>query len=507
MLTTGDALRVNAFKHPDAPCLIDGTRRLSYAQVNRRVNHLANGLAARGCAPGDAVAVYARNSIEYIELFHACAKLGVRIVTLNFWLRPNELETLFNHSDATWLVVSETTQQALAHLRPRLTRLRPDGLIVIGRPAVVGAIAFDDLRAADEAEPGTRVDPQAPCWMMYTSGTTGSPKGLVRSFLRTTLCLWAGMIEFGYRREDVFLAVAPFFHGVTFLPLMVMQAGGSVYVMPEFSPGEVLDVMRAEKISCGFLVPTMLQMVLNHRGGGDKRYALRVMVTGGAALPTSVKEAVVRLFGLVLYEFYGASESGFLTVLRPEDQLRKERCCGQPCFGTEIEIRNPSGSVVPRGEIGEIFSRCEGRFDGYYKDPGRTAEVLREGWFTAGDLGRMDEEGFVYIVDRKTDTIISGGENIYPREIEDVLRDHEDVCDCSVIGVPDSLWGEAVLAAVVLREAATVSADDLIAFCNARLAGFKRPKRVVFLPELPKNAAGKTLKAMLRQQFRPSSGE
>lgn len=500
MLTIGDALRANALKWPDRLCLADPDRRLTFAEVNARVNRLANGLRSLGCGPGDAVAVYARNSIEYLELFHACAKLGLRLVTLNFWHRISEMEVLLNHSEAAWLVIGEASQDSIETIRHRLPALR--GTIVIGEARMAGSHSWDSiLSAGAEQEPGVAVAPDAPFWMMYTSGTTGNPKGLYRSFLRTSLCLWAGIIEFGYRKDDTFLALSPFFHGVTFMPLMVLQTGGSIFVLPEFAPEQVLTTIEQERITCSFMVPTMLSMLMAHERYETADFSsLRVLVTGGAALPTAVKQSVMRRMGPVLHEFYGASESGFITVLHPEDQLRKERCCGQPAFGAEVEIRDEKRNVVPRGEVGEVFTRCEGRFDAYYKDRERTLAALHDGWFTAGDLGRMDEEGFVYIVDRKSDLIISGGENIYPREIEDVLRNHPAIAECAVIGVADVMWGEAVKALIVTRPGSLLGSDDVIAHCSAHLAGFKRPKHVEFVSELPKNASGKVLKALLRKQ-------
>ncbi len=501
MLTIGDALRMNTAKAPGRLCLADAHRRYTYAEVNVRVNRLAHGMLRSGCKPGDCLAVLARNSIEYMELFHACAKLGLRILTLNFWLRPAEIELLFNYSDATWLVVGESLQDSVACIVPRLPQLRGDGLIVIGEASLSGARSLASLVADTESEPLVDIDTRWPFWMMFTSGTTGNPKGVVRSFYRTAVCILFGMIEFGFRRDDVFLAVSPFFHGVTFLPLMVLQAGGTVHVMSEFSAADVLRTIEVEGVTAAFLVPTMLDMLLEHPALNEARVeSMRVLVTGGAALPSAVKTAVVDSIGPVLHEFYGASESGFLTVLHPRDQMRKQRCCGQPCFGAEVEIRDDSGARLPGGTVGEIFSRCDGRFDGYYKNKAQTDNALREGWFTAGDLGRIDDEGYVYVVDRKTDLIISGGENVYPREIEDVLRTHASILECAVIGVPDSRWGEAAKAFVVLRSDRDLAATELIEYCGRRLAGFKRLREVEFVSDLPKNASGKILKSTLRQQ-------
>lgn len=501
MLTISDALSANTVKWPEAPCLADANREFTYAQVNSRVNRLANALLSEGCVPGDAIAVYATNSIEYMELFHVAARLGLRLVTLNFWHRPSEMAVLLNHSEARWLVVGESFQKDVNALRSEFRHV--EHFVVFGSVTIKNAFSWSELleRGVD-VDPAIIVAPNAPYWMMYTSGTTGNPKGLCRSFLRTAICIWTGIIEFGYSRRDKFLALSPFFHGVHFLPLMVLQTGGSVYIEPEFDAARILQIIGRGKISCSFMVPTMLNLLNRQEGFHTTNFSeLRSMVTGGAALPSLIKSEIMAVMGPVLYEFYGASESGFITVLHPEDQLRKERCCGQPAFGAEVEIRGEDGEVLPVGDIGEVFTRCEGRFDAYFKDEKRTALALRDGWFTAGDLGRMDEEGFVYIVDRKSDLIISGGENVYPREIEDVLSAHPDIIECAVVGIPDDIWGESVMAFVVRQEGSSLGQYDVIEYCSEKLAGFKRPRQVKFLSDLPKNASGKVLKHELKKKI------
>ncbi|AMM84173.1 AMP-binding protein [Martelella sp. AD-3] len=501
MLTLSDALAANAVKWPDAVCLADAHRQFTFAELHARTNRLANGLLAMGARPGDAIAVYARNSIEYMELFHVAALLGMRLVTLNFWLRTTEMAVLLEHSDARFLVIGESAQNEIAANRALFPKV--ERVLVIGDPVIGDALSWAGLaEGSSDAEPAITVAPQAPYWMMYTSGTTGNPKGLHRSFQRTAMCIWAGIIEFGYTRHDRFLALSPFFHGVHFMPLMVLQAGGSIYIEPEFNAARVLETIETQGITATFMVPTMLNLLLQEPRFGETDFsALRSVVTGGAALSTATKTRMLEAMGPVLHEFYGASESGFITVLHPQDQWRKERCCGQPCFGAEVQIRDEQGRPLPAGEIGEVFSRCEGRFDAYYKDEARTAAVLDNGWFTAGDLGRMDKEGFVYIVDRKSDLIISGGENVYPREIEDVLSSHPGILECAVVGMPDPVWGEMVVAVIVRDGEPGPTAEEVIAHCSRRLAGFKRPRRVEFVSSLPKNASGKILKRELKNNL------
>lgn len=501
-MTLGELLYENTKKFPRKLAVADVERRFTYAQFNERVNCLANAMLDLGIRKGDKVAVYARNSIEYLEIFYATAKIGVVLVTLNFWLRMSELAVLCNHSDATFLFLDQEFQKAFADERYQFHGLAENSVIIIGHPQEGSWHAYRELIDRYPGnEPDIKVDWQDPYWMLYTSGTTGNPKGLIRSHGRTALCSWYPMMEFGFVHDDYFMAISPFFHGVTFFVLMVLQLGGSVFVIREFDPVKVLETIPKEGITASFMVPTMLDMILaNPVLAGTDTSTFRMLVTGAAPLPTLVKNKVMEMFGPVLYEFYASSESGYLTVMHPRDQDRKTRSCGQACFGAAIEIRDSRGNPLGPGEVGELWSKCGGRFDEYYKDPERTAAVLKGEWFTAGDLAKRDEENFFYIVDRKKDMIISGGENIYPREIEDVIRFIEDVEDCAVIGVSDPLWGEASKAFVVAKPGHSLTADKIIAHCNKHLAGFKKPKFVVFVDDLPRTASGKVMKKELRSR-------
>lgn len=502
MIHYGDSLRMNATKFPQKICLIDEKRRVTFAEFNRRVNKLANALLGHGLKPGDKIAVFSRNSIEYMEIFHACAKAGICLVTLNFWLRPEELVVLFNHSDALFLFLGDSFQETFASIEGRMGNLRGNGVIVMGRSRNSRWRSYEEfLSSGPEEEPAVPVCWEDPYWMLYTSGTTGNPKGVLRSHKRTALCSWYTLLEFNFWRNDCFLAISPFFHGVTFFPLMILQTGGSVFVVSEFQAEKILEIIEKEKITASFMVPTMLDMLLNSPRLEKTRFdSLRCLVTGGAPLPTPIKESIMERIGAVLYEFYGAGESGYLTVLHPQDQLRKIRCCGQPCFGAELEVRDKEGRPLPPGRVGALFSKCAGRFDEYYKNPEKTAEALQGEWFTAGDLGMKDEENYYYIVDRETDMIISGGENIYPREIEDILKSHPAVADCAVFGIPDQRWGEAVKAMIVLKPDQSVSAEEIIAFCSKYLAGYKRPKVVSFVEDLPRTSSGKIMKKKIRDE-------
>jgi acyl-CoA synthetase (AMP-forming)/AMP-acid ligase II len=280
--------------------------------------------------------------------------------------------------------------------------------------------------------------------------------------------------------------------------------GGQVVILDHFDAGEVLATIEAERVTWGFLVPYMLDRLIDRAEDARARdlSSLRTIISGASALPTRTKELLFGVFPHAgLHEFYGATEAGVITNLRPADQLRKTRCVGRPVFDTEIEIRDEDGRRLDGGETGDIWMRGPTVFAGYYNAPDKTAAVFRDDWCTLGDVGRMDDEGYVYILDRRKDLIKSGGVNIFPMEIEEVLKAEPAVDDVAVIGVPDDRWGEAVHAVVVLRPGRTADAAALTAVCRNRLAGYKVPKSFEFRDLLPRNANGKVLKRTLRQEF------
>ncbi len=507
MRTLADALSRNAHVTPSAPCLSDAEDGLSYAEADAHVNRICQGLMDAGCEPGDTVAVCAHNSMEYLLLLHAASRIGLHLVTLNYWLRTPELTRLLQHCQASWLVTDSNTIGKFADAIDTLPDLDPRHVVVIGRDrtsldhdrALSEATEWSDLvDGASPTDPGVAVDDEAPLWTMYTSGTTGQPKGAVRSQRRVMECTVFGMVEFGFTPSDRFFAVSPFFHGVTFLPLMVLTRGGSVRVASKFNAEDAVRILHDERITASFMVPTMVAALLDLAEGRElQQLDLRVLVTGGAPVPKPLKQRTGDMLGPVLHEFYGSTESGFVTVLHPHDESG-DSSCGRACFGAQVEVRSEDGSVLPAGHVGELFSCCDGSFDGYLHQPDETAAVLQDGWFTAGDLAYCDADGLVHLVDRKKDMIISGGENVYPRDVEDCLLSHPAVAECAVVGTPDPVWGEAVQAFVVPSPDAVATADELIEYCSRHLAGFKRPRNVVFLDELPRNATGKVVKNTLR---------
>ncbi|MBU2548071.1 MAG: AMP-binding protein [Proteobacteria bacterium] len=342
--------------------------------------------------------------------------------------------------------------------------------------------------------------------LQYTSGTTGQPKGAQRTIEDLSLYLAASMTflaEFGYQEDDVHLACCPLYHSAPpVFAAFSSTVGGTVVVMPRFEPAEFLRLVEKEKVTSSFVVPTVLQAVLNLPEEEKRRYdlsSLRSVIVAGAQCPERVKLEIVDLFGPCLYEFYGSTEGMINTIMKPADFARKPKSCGRAGPFNEIRILDPTGRECPTGGSGEICVKNPLLMMSYYKDDQKTEDSFREGFYRTGDVGYVDEEGFYYIVDREKDMIISGGVNIYPAEIENELISHPKVYDAAVIGVPDEYWGEAVKAFIVLKPGQTATAEEIAAYCLENMADYKKPRHVVFMDELPRSPEGKMLKNVLRR--------
>jgi len=344
--------------------------------------------------------------------------------------------------------------------------------------------------------------------LIYTSGTTGKPKGVVRSHESHIAFYLINGIDFGFSEHDYCLNVMPLCHiNSTFFTFTFLYLGGSVYIHParSFRPEEILEIVEKEKITFISLIPTHYNLILNASDNAKRRDvgSIRKLLCSSAPVRKSMKLAIMEFFpGVELYEGYGSTEAGIVTVLKPEDQMRKLGSIGFETLGTEfVKILDEDGKEVGVGEVGELYSRGPMLFDEYYKLPEKTAGAFRGGWFSAGDMATRDEDGFYQIVDRKDNMIITGGEHVYPSEVEEVIGSQNGVFDCAVIGLPDDKWGEAVTAAVVLKENETATEDEIIEFCKQHQASFKAPKSILFIDEIPKTGSGKIYKKALRDPF------
>ena len=507
-LNLGEILRVNAKKFPNTVALKDRERSFTYPAINKRVNRLCHGLTDMGLNKGYKVAVLLENSIEIIELYLATAKTGLVIVPINFRLVGNEVEYIVNNSDAKAMVVHDMFADTVEGVRSRLTNISPDRYVMVG-DAEDGYIPYDSLLAgAPETEPEADVNPEDTWVLIYTSGTTGKPKGVVRSHASHIAFYLINAIDFGFNEHDVCLNVMPLCHiNSTFFTYTFLYIGGSVYVHPamSFRAEEILEIIEREKISFISLIPTHYNMLLNAPEDAKERdvSSIRKLLCSSAPVRRSMKLAIMDFFkGVELYEAYGSTEAGIVTVLKPEGQLKKLGSIGYESLGTDfIKLLDDEGNEVPVGEVGEIYSRSPMLLDEYYKLPEKTDASFREGWFSAGDLGRKDEDGFFYIVDRKDNMIITGGEHVHPSEVEETIGSHECVYDCAVIGLPDDKWGEKVVAVMVQRD--DVDDVEIIECCKDNLAGYKRPKKVIFIKddEMPRTATGKILHRKLREKY------
>ena len=513
-MNLGQNLKVNAKKFPTTVMLKDSQRSFTYPEVNRRVNQLANSLLSLGLSKGDKVAVLLENSIEIVEAFLATAKTGLIIVPINFRLVSAEVEYIADNSDAKAFIVHDEFTSTVDPIKASLKNIAADNYIAVGQ-GVEGYRGYDEfIENASDSEPVIEVAPEDTWILIYTSGTTGKPKGVVRSHQSHIAFFLINSIDFGFNEHDNCMNVMPLCHiNSTFFTFTFLYIGASVYIHParSFRPDEILEIVEKEKISFISLIPTHYNLILNVSADAKKRdvSSIRKLLCSSAPVRKSMKLAIMEFFpGVELYEGYGSTEAGIVTVLKPEYQLKKLGSIGFESLGTEfIKILDEDGKEAGVGEVGELYSRGPMLLDEYYKLPEKTAESFRNGWFSAGDMAMRDEDGFYQIVDRKDNMIITGGEHVYPSEVEEVIGSHQDVFDCAVIGLPDEKWGEKVAAVVIKRSGVDDSAinEDIIKkSCKDQMAGYKSPKEILFIneDEMPRTPTGKILHRKLREKFR-----
>ena len=495
-LDIGYGVRCAAQHKPDKVALGEGSQTLTYGELADRINRVSNGVREDfGLNKGDRVALIAPNCIEYPELAIGIAQAGTVVVTLNPKLTSSEIQYVCDdcHASAVIVHASAVDQVDIA----KLTSVKK--VVVIGDD-------YENWLA--KSNPKYKFAPLAETdtfALVYTAGTSGKPKGVMLSHRSRVLTFFGMASEYGcYTPDDRTLAVAPLFHGAGFsFAIAALFFGGYCEIAPKFDAATTLKMLKESNITNVFMVPTHFQAIFDLSAKQRtelKPSQLKTIISNASALPQVLKKKAVGYFGEgILHETYGSTEAGIVCNLRPIDQLRKERCVGLGFACTETKVLNDKGRPVGPGEVGELFSRSPYLFSGYWGNP-ETISSMKDGWFSAGDLAQVDDEGFVYLVDRKMDMIISGGVNIYPREIEEVLYEHPAISDAAVIGVPDRYWGESVKAYVVLRENQNVNSDSLTKFCGKTLAGYKTPKSFEFISALPRGSTGKVLKRELHNR-------
>lgn len=516
-LNLGQNLKVNAKKFPNNIALKEKERAFTYPETNRRVNKLAHSLLSLGLEKGDKVAVLLENSIEIVEVYLATAKTGLVIVPINFRLLGSDVEYIADNSDAKAFIVHDEFTPTVDSMRPNLKNIAPDSYVVVGeeRGGYREYEAF--MRGASESEPEADVRPEDTWILIYTSGTTGVSKGVVRSHESHIAFYLINAIDFGFNEHDVCLNIMPLCHiNSTFFTFTFTYIGGSVYIHParSFRAEEILEIVEREKITFISLIPTHYYLLLNAPEEAKRRdvSSIRKLLCSSAPVSKDTKKAIMEFFpGVELYEAYGSTEAGIVTVLKPEYQLEKLGSIGFESLGTDfVKILDEAGNEVGVGEVGELYSRGPMLFDGYYKLPEKTAASFRGEWFTAGDMARREEDGFFEFVDRKDDLIITGGEHVYPSEVEKAICSHPGVLDVGVVGMPDEKWGEAVTAFVIPKDPDhPPTEEEIIAFCRGKMAGYKRPKAVRFIAqeEMPRTGSGKVQRRKLRERYADTSSD
>jgi acyl-CoA synthetase (AMP-forming)/AMP-acid ligase II len=502
-LTVASGIRSAAQRSPGKVALTCGGSKRTYAQLVQAINRVANLAAGLGLSAGHNAAIVAPNCLEYIEIVAGVSETGAAIATPNSKLTPAELADICNDAQAQVLFVHPDSL-------PSVDRAL---LQTVLRVIVIGPAYDALLQASSDNFTAYAVPEWATFSIPYTSGTTGRPKGVMLPHRSRSLGFLAFASEYGiYSPDDRFLAFAPMCHGAGLaFAMAAVFVGGSCEILAEFDPEHVLTRVHSGDITGMFTVPThhhaffdlppaLLDRLRHHR--------LRGIVANAAALPQPLKERIVDYFGQgLLHETYGSTEAGVVTNLRPGDQLRKINCVGTPFVGNQVKLLDQDGQDVATGEVGELFCTSPFLFNGYWGQPTATAEALRDGWVTVGDLAVRDEEGYVYIVDRKKDMVITGGMNVYPREIEAVLDRHPGVRECAVVGVPDARWGEQLVVYVVNADPTQpVRAQALLDAAAASLAPYKCPKVMFTIDALPRNANGKVVKALRARHAAAATG-
>lgn len=513
-LIAKDIVRVNAFKYPDKTGAKDLNKARTFKEWNERSCRLANALADLGMKKGDRFAALAYNCVEWMEIYTAAAKGGFICVPIMFRLSAPEMEYIINHCEAKAMIVQDQWVEHTKGMKANLQAVKT--YIAFGVhdvPKFDGFLAYEEILAkASPEEPETEVKPEDTWVIMYTGGTTGKPKGVVKSHESLFAQYFISIFDHQFDFDDVNLLVMPCCHvNSLFYSYVVTWVGGTVmaYNMVSFNPEDLLKTFSDHKVTFTSLVPTHYIMMLALPDDVKKKYdltSIKKLLISSAPARKDTKLGILDMFkNSQLWEAYGSTEAGIVTILKPHEQLTKLGSCGREVIGTDI-IRFYDEEGMPVTEpnrVGELYSRSPMLFDGYWKDQEKTAQAMKGEFFSAGDMGMRDEDGYIYLVDRKANMIISGGENIFPSEVENCLGGHPKVRDVAVIGVPHEKWGEQVTAVIVLHEGQTATAEEISTFCRGKIAGFKIPKNIIFIrdDEMPRSGTGKILHRLLREKY------
>ena len=497
----------NALRRPDHVAVICGAHRVTYSALRASMRLAACGLYRLGVRPGDRVLLYLPNSIEFVQLLFATIELGAIAVPVNTRLSANELKHVTDDSTPVVVAFDAGVRDLI---RPSLSHLTDCRALVLGKPQDK-EIGIEQILSGPESAlpdlPASGAEEADDCLIMYTSGTTGKAKGAVVTHANLMIqCAYMYGSQWDVGEDDRYLVITPLAHRTGISRLIgALGLGGTLVVMERFDPVKALDMIETERVTVAGMVPTILRILLPHlRKDPEKCRSLRRLIVAAEAFPVPLKRDIMALLPQVqIHCPYGLTEAA-VTNLGHAEQMTHPASVGRPLPGIEVRMVDDAGCSVDQGEVGELLVRAgaPGRdavFRGYFNRPDETAAAIRDGWFHTGDLARRDPEGYLYIVDRKKDMVLSGGFNIYSKEVECALILHPDIADAAVIGVPDETFGEAVAAFVETRGDARLTAEQVIEHCRVQLASYKKPRHVYFVDALPRNAVGKVLKNELRE--------
>ena len=498
-----EILEMNANKYPNKLGIIFDEVEKTFSEINSEANSVANAFLEMGIRPKDKIATLFYNEPDLIISYFALLKIGVQVVPINFRLAPPEMAFMLCHSEAKGIIYDRSFSETIDAIKPNLGK---DMHYIVAGGGGEEGLRLEDLKKAGDRNPGIKVKGDDLSFLMYTSGTTGRPKGVMITYDNTLWNAFGLAMTSELRHRDVVLNPMPLFHAGALNRYWSFLLLGCTYIsMKNFDAVKSLEMIQKYGVTYMLMVPAMAQMIFQVKDlpAYDLSSVRECLITA-AIVPVSVKKKVTEVFpnaGLV--DGYGLTEAtSCATAIKPEDAFRKLTSVGLPYHFNEAMIVDDHGKEIPAGGgVGEIVVRGPNVMKGYYKDPKATKEAIVDGWLHTGDLGRRDEEGYFYIVDRKKDMLISGGENIYPAEVEATLNSHLKILESAVIGAKDEKWGETVLALVVLHPGESMTTEEVDRYCREKMAKYKRPRVIKFVENLPRNAAGKVMKTELRQTY------
>ncbi|MBI5419788.1 MAG: long-chain-fatty-acid--CoA ligase [Deltaproteobacteria bacterium] len=505
-----DILARNARIHPERIALSLGREDITYRELSARASRYASVLQGLGVGKGDRVAVLTHNSPLYVELLYAITQIGGVLVPLNYLLLGRELSAILRRADAKVLLFAAEFQSVAEGIRAALPSI--PHFVCIDRPLEgYGDLAEMEARVSGISAAPVPLSESDIAIQIYTSGTGGVPRGAMLSHRNMVAASVSAALELRLSRNDIYLSAAPLpFMAGTGRLLRFQYMGGTVVLLRDFDPEEVLRTIEQRRITHVLLTPTMIARILDLPSAGRYNLAtLRTVLYGGSTIPVELQKRAIRFFRCGMVQIYGQVESaGVLTFLHAEDHsleesapyMRKLMSVGKEAIGVEARVVDEAGREISPNQVGEIVARGLNIFEGYYRDPSSTAEVLRNGWLYTGDVASVDEEGYIYIVDRKRDTMMVGGISVSPKEIEEVIEEHPAVKEAAVVARLDYELGEVPAAIVVLKEGERADPEALLAHCRENMAPYKIPRLIEFIPSLPRNSQGKILKAKLRER-------